>query len=57
MDDYLTKSGVEALDLMIRLYWKQRGYDAGTRIETDGVCNRDRIMYVVRSNMVNGRPR
>lgn len=58
--DSFSKDGAEQLAQHIREYWQKRGYAADVRVESGWgfmPAMRTGKWFVIRSDMVNGRPR
>jgi len=60
IDDGFTRTGAKRLAERIRAYWCDRGYDVAVRVEQRkgfSESMRRARWFVVRSDLVNGRPR
>lgn len=59
--DYSTAHGANILANMIRAYWERRGKYPRLRIESEfnaaSPTSQPHVSYVVRSDMIGGRPR
>lgn len=56
--NYSTQSGAEHLARMIQQYWAAQGRAVRTRVETIKDYRKpDQYVYVVRSDLANGKPK
>lgn len=59
-DDYTTETGAYRIAAKVREYWSKRGLFpkvwVAKTLSLQSVTDRDRTVYVVRSDMQHGRP-
>lgn len=55
--DTFTEEGAKEIAERIRAYWKARGFTVKTHIEIERDARKERNLWSVRSDMLNGLPR
>lgn len=54
--DFCSESGAKLLCDLLHMYWKKQGFDVKFQVEKASIIN-GAILYIVRSDLVNGLPK